>query len=169
MSNWFDDLKTPKFKGDTSSSKVAKIPEGLWGKCANCNEIIQTRQLQENLSVCPECDHHIRISALERVALLTDENSFKPYGTQIQSNDPLKFDDQKPYQQRLDQAIKTHKINDALIAGKATCNGLPFHLGVFEFKFMGGSMGVMVEKKITMVLKKALENKFPAVIVSASG
>jgi acetyl-CoA carboxylase carboxyl transferase subunit beta len=169
MSSWFDDLKTPKFKGGASSSKIAKIPEGLWGKCPSCNEIVQTRQLQENASVCPECEHHLRISAVERIALLTDENSFQPYGTHIQSNDPLQFDDQKPYQQRLEQAIKTHKINDALIAGKGTCNGMPFHLAVFEFKFMGGSMGVIVGEKITMVLEKALEDRCPAVIVSASG
>lgn len=169
MSSWFDDLKTPKFKGGASASKIAKIPEGLWGKCPSCNEIIQTRQLQDNLSVCPECDHHLRISAVERIALLADENSFKPYGTEIQSNDPLQFDDQKPYKQRLEQSIKTHKMNDALVAGKGTCNGLPFHLAVFEFKFMGGSMGVIVGEKITMVLEKALEDKCPAVIVSASG
>lgn len=169
MSSWFDDLKTPKFKSESASGKTAKIPEGLWGKCPSCGEIIQTRQLQENDSVCPECDHHLRISAAERIALLSDENSFVPYGTDIQSNDPLKFDDQKPYQQRLEQAIKSHRINDALIAGRATNNGLPFHIAAFEFKFMGGSMGVIVGEKITMMLEKALEEKVPAVIVSASG
>lgn len=169
MSSWFDDLKTPKFKGETSTSKIVKIPEGLWGKCPSCNEIIQTKQLQENLSVCPECDHHLRISAMERVALLTDENSFQSYGNEIVSNDPLKFDDQKPYRQRLDQSIKSHKINDALVAGKATCHGIPFHLAVFEFKFMGGSMGVVVGEKITLALEKALEERLPVVIVSASG
>lgn len=169
MSSWFDDLKTPKFKGETSTSKIVKIPEGLWGKCPSCNEIIQTRQLQENFSVCPECDHHLRISALERIALLTDENSFQSYGNEIVSNDPLQFDDQKPYRQRLEQSIKNHKINDAVIAGKAACNGVPFHLAVFEFKFMGGSMGVVVGEKITLALEKALEEKLPVVIVSASG
>ena len=77
MSSWFDDLKTPRFKGETQA-RVAKIPEGLWGKCPQCGEIIQTRQLQESFSVCAECDHHLRISALDRVMLLTDENSFVP-------------------------------------------------------------------------------------------
>jgi acetyl-CoA carboxylase carboxyl transferase subunit beta len=171
MSSWFDDLKTPRFarsKGE-AQARVAKIPEGLWGKCPSCGEIIQTRQLQENFSVCPECDHHFRISAMERIALLTDESSFKSYGTDFQSNDPLGFDDQKPYQQRLTQAIKTHKINDAFYSGKASCEGLPFHLGVFEFKFMGGSMGVVVGEKITLVLENALEEKIPAVVVSSSG
>jgi acetyl-CoA carboxylase carboxyl transferase subunit beta len=168
MSSWFDDLKTPRFKGE-SQTRVAKIPEGLWGKCPSCGEIIQTRQLQENYSVCPECDHHLRISASERIVLLTDENSFKGYAEDFQSNDPLSFDDQKPYKDRLEQAIKSHKINDAFFAGKATCEGVPFHLGVFEFKFMGGSMGVVVGEKITRVLENALKEKVPAVLVSASG
>ena len=169
MSSWFDDLKTPRFKNTESTQKVAKIPEGLWGKCPNCGEIIQTRQLQENASVCPECDHHLRISASERIALLTDENSFVPYGENFRSNDPLHFDDQKPYKARLEQAIKSYKINDAFIAGRGACEGIPFHLGVFEFKFMGGSMGVTVGEKITLVLESALKEKIPAVVISASG
>ena len=168
MSSWFDDLKTPRFKGE-SQTRIAKIPEGLWGKCPSCGEIIQTRQLEENASVCPECDHHLRISALDRINLLADPNSFKGYAEDFESNDPLKFDDQKPYRDRLAQAMKSHKINDAFFAGKAKCEGLPFHLGVFEFKFMGGSMGVVVGEKITRVLENALNEKIPAVIVSASG
>lgn len=168
MSSWFDDLKTPRFKGEPQA-RVAKIPEGLWGKCPQCGEIIQTRQLQENFSVCAECGHHLRISALDRVLLLTDENSFTPYGDDFKSNDPLKFDDSKPYRDRLNQAMKNHQMNDAFVSGKATLNGLAFHLGVFEFKFMGGSMGVVVGEKITLTLEKALEDRLPAVIVSASG
>ncbi len=168
MSSWFDDLKTPRFKGEPQD-RVAKIPEGLWGKCPHCGEIIQTRQLQDNFSVCAECDHHLRISAADRVALLTDPHSFRPYGEDFKSNDPLQFDDQKPYRDRLASAMKSHKLNDAFLAGKATLNGLGFHLGVFEFKFMGGSMGGVVGEKITMTLEKALEDRLPAVVVSASG
>ncbi len=168
MSSWFDDLKTPRFKGEPQA-RVAKIPEGLWGKCPSCGEIIQTRQLQENYSVCSECDHHLRISALDRIALLTDTDSFQSYGDDFQSNDPLKFDDQKPYKERLAQAMKSHKMNDAFLAGKARLEGLPFHLGVFEFKFMGGSMGSVVGEKITLTLEGALRDSLPAVLVSASG
>lgn len=166
--SWFDDLKTPKFKGE-NAERVAKIPEGMWGKCPMCAEIIQTRQLQENDSVCPECDHHLRISASERIALLTDLGSFKSYGCQFSSTDPLHFDDTKPYAQRLEQAQKSYKLNDAFASGKATLEGLPFHLGVFEFRFMGGSMGVAVGEKVTLVLENALKEKVPAVVVSASG
>lgn len=166
--SWFDDLKTPKFKSE-NAARIAKIPEGLWGKCPSCAEIIQTRQLQENFSVCSECEHHLRISAAERVALLTDENSFVPYGTHFVSTDPLQFDDSKPYAQRLEQARKNFQMNDAFVSGKAFLEGLPFHLGVFEFRFMGGSMGVAVGEKVTLVLENALKDKVPAVVVSASG
>jgi len=168
MSSWFDDLKTPRFKGEPQA-RVAKVPEGLWGKCPQCGEIIQTRQLQDNLSVCAECDHHLRISAVDRVFILTDENSFVSYGDDFKSNDPLKFDDSKPYRDRLAQSMKSHKLNDAFISGRATLNGIPFHLGVFEFKFMGGSMGSVVGEKITLTLENALKDRAPAVIVSASG
>lgn len=168
MSSWFDDLKTPRFKGE-STPRVAKVPDGLWVKCPSCGEVLQSKQLEENLSVCSECNHHLRISALTRIALLTDENSFHPYGEQLHSNDPLQFDDQKPYRARLDQAVKTHQMNDAFISGKGTLEGIPFHLGVFEFKFMGGSMGVVVGEKITLVLEGALRDRVPAVLVSASG
>jgi acetyl-CoA carboxylase carboxyl transferase subunit beta len=178
--SWFDDLKTPRFKAPPtvptsvdqkkdSSATRAKIPEGLWGKCPSCAEIIQTKQLQDNLSVCPECQHHLRVSASERIAQLTDEDSFVGYGTDFQSNDPLGFDDQKPYRERLAAAIKSHRMNDAFVAGKGRLNGLSFHLGVFEFKFMGGSMGVAVGEKITLVLESALKEKIPAVLVSSSG
>jgi acetyl-CoA carboxylase carboxyl transferase subunit beta len=173
MSSWYDELKTPKFKGkgavNAPAAKVAKIPEGLWGKCPSCGEIIQSRQLEENLSVCPECDHHLRIPAYERIAQLTDENSFEAYGEDFTSNDPLQFDDQKPYAARLEAAIKNFKMNDAFVAGKGLLHGLPLHIGVFEFKFMGGSMGVAVGEKITLVLENALKDKVPAVLISASG
>ncbi len=171
MSSWFDDLKTPRFKGDKGQAapRVAKVPDGLWTKCPSCGEINKTKQLQENLSVCVECDHHLRLFASERIALLADEGTFEQYGHDIQSNDPLKFDDQKPYRGRLETAMKAFKMNDAFLAGKATLNGIPFHLGVFEFKFMGGSMGVVVGEKITLVLESALREKLPAVLVSASG
>lgn len=163
----FDDLKTPKFKGEAPVPSQ-KIPDGLWGKCPSCGEIIQTKLLKEALSVCTECNHHLRISALDRIALLSD-GGFQPYADDIFSNDPLQFDDQKPYKDRLEQSKKSLKMNDAFLSGKASLRGMPYHLGVFEFKFMGGSMGVVVGEKIARVFESALSDRLPAVIVSASG
>lgn len=166
--SWFDDLKTPRIKTQVSQ-RSTKVPEGLWVKCAQCSEILQTRALKEQLQVCPECQHHVRMSVSERIALLTDEGSFEEYGEELASSDPLSFDDTRPYKDRLRQAAAKAGVRDAFVAGKATLQGLPYHLGVFEFGFMGGSMGVVVGEKIALVFEKALKERLPAVVVSASG
>jgi acetyl-CoA carboxylase carboxyl transferase subunit beta len=165
---WFDDLKTPRIKVQVSQ-RTSKVPEGLWVKCVGCGEILQTKVLKENFQVCPECSHHFRMNAAERIALLTDEGSFDEYAEDLVSTDPLEFDDTKPYKARLRSAAGSTGLRDAFVAGKAKLSGLPFHLGVFELRFMGGSMGVVVGEKITRVFEAALEERLPAVVVSASG
>lgn len=166
--SWFDDLKTPRIKTQVSS-RTSKVPEGLWVKCNSCGEILQSRVLKENLSVCPECSYHFRIQAAERISMLSDDGSFDEYAEDLVSTDPLEFDDTKPYKDRLRSAAGSTGLRDAFVAGKATLGGLPYHLGVFEFKFMGGSMGAVVGEKVTLVFENALRDKLPAVVVSASG
>jgi acetyl-CoA carboxylase carboxyl transferase subunit beta len=165
---WFDDLKTPRIKTQVSA-RTSKVPEGLWVKCTQCGEILQSNTLKNNLSVCTECSLHFRLTAAERIAMLTDEGSFDEYAEDLVSNDPLEFDDTKPYKARLRSAAGTTGLRDAFVAGKAKLGGLPYHLGTFEFKFMGGSMGVVVGEKITRLYENALKDKLPAVVVSSSG
>lgn len=165
---WFDDLKTPRIKSQVTS-RTSKVPEGLWVKCNRCAEILQSKLLKENLHVCPECAYHFRMSAAERISILTDEGSFDEYAEDLVSLDPLEFDDLKPYKDRLRSAAKNTGLRDAFVVGKAKLEGLPYHLGVFEFKFMGGSMGVVVGEKVARLFEHALADKLPAVIVSASG
>jgi acetyl-CoA carboxylase carboxyl transferase subunit beta len=165
---WFDDLKTPRIKGQVSE-RTSKVPEGLWMKCLSCGEILQTKLLREMLQVCSECGHHFRMSAADRIAMLTDEGSFDEYADDLVSTDPLEFDDLKSYKERLHSAAINTGVKDACVVGRAKLGGLPYHLGVFEFKFMGGSMGVVVGEKITRLFEMALEDRLPAVTVSASG
>lgn len=165
---WFDELKTPGIKTDARERK-STVPEGLWVKCDACGEILQSRVLKENFRVCSECQHHFRMAADERIDALTDPGSFKEYASGLASSDPLEFFDQKPYKERLLASAKSTNLTDALVAGKATLEGLPFHLGVFEFRFMGGSMGIVVGEKVALVLENALKEKVPAVLVCASG
>jgi acetyl-CoA carboxylase carboxyl transferase subunit beta len=165
---WFDDLKTPRIKTQVSN-RTSKVPEGLWIKCTSCGEILQSKTLKDRLHVCPECSYHFRVSAADRIAMLSDEGSFDEYAEELVSNDPLEFNDTKSYKERLRSAANSTGIRDAFVAGKAKIEGLPYHLGVFEFKFMGGSMGVVVGEKITRVFENAYKEKLPAVIVSASG
>jgi acetyl-CoA carboxylase carboxyl transferase subunit beta len=165
---WFDDLKTPRIKTQVSN-RTSKVPEGLWVKCARCGEILQSKVLKDNLMVCPECSHHFRMTAAERIAILSDDGSFDEYAEDLASTDPLEFDDLKPYRDRLRSAAGNTGLRDAFVVGKARLGGLPYHLGVFEFKFMGGSMGVVVGEKVTRLFEAALSDRLPAVVVSASG
>lgn len=165
---WFDDLKTPRIKSQVSQ-RVSKVPEGLWVKCSSCGEILQSKVLKENLQVCPECSHHFRMTAAERIAMLSDDGSFDEYAEDLVSTDPLEFDDLKPYRDRLRSAAGSTGVRDAFVVGKAKIQGLPYHLGVFEFKFMGGSMGVVVGEKVARLFEEALKDRLPAVVVSASG
>jgi acetyl-CoA carboxylase carboxyl transferase subunit beta len=149
--------------------RTSKVPEGLWVKCPSCSEILQAKLLRENLHVCPQCQFHLRVSAAERIRMLTDPDSFEEYGDELVSTDPLEFDDRKPYRDRLVQAAASTGLRDALVCGKAKLGGIPYHLGVFEFRFLGGSMGVVVGERVTLVFERALEECLPAVIVSSSG
>jgi acetyl-CoA carboxylase carboxyl transferase subunit beta len=166
---WFDDLKTPRMK--TQVNRTSKVPGGLWVKCPRCSEILQSKVLRDNLQVCTEadCGHHFRLSAAERIASLSDEGTFEEYAEDLVSNDPLEFDDLKPYRDRLRSSASSTGIRDAFVVGKARLKGLPYHLGVFEFKFMGGSMGVVVGEKVTRLFESSLRDRLPAVVVSASG
>ena len=165
---WFDDLKTPRFKSQVAQ-RTSKVPEGLWIKCVNCGEILQSKVLKDNLQVCPECSHHFRMTAAERIALLSDEGAFDEYAEDLVSTDPLEFDDVKPYRERLRSAAGSTGMRDAFVVGKTRRGGVPYHLGVFEFKFMGGSMGVVVGEKVARVFEGALKDRLPAVVISASG
>lgn len=167
--SWFDDLKTPRIKTQVNPQRSSKVPEGLWVKCNSCGEILQNKTLRENLWVCPECSYHFRISAADRIGLLCDEGDFEAFDEDLVSTDPLEFDDLKPYKTRLVSSAKSTGLKDAFVRGKARLGGLPYHLGVFEFKFMGGSMGSVVGEKVARVFEGALEDHLPAVVVSASG
>ncbi len=166
--SWFDDLKTPRIK-QNDSQRTSKVPGGLWVKCPSCAEILQTKILKENIFVCPECDHHFRMLVHDRIEFLSDPKSFKEYASELFSKDPLKFDDVKSYRSRLKAAAEKTGLKDACVVGKTKIGGVPYHLGCFEFKFMGGSMGVIVGEKLALLMENALKDKIPAVIISASG
>lgn len=166
--SWFDDLKTPRVRAP-DATRSSKVPEGLWVKCPECSEILQNKVLKDHLHVCPECSHHFRMSAADRIQLIADEGSFEEYGADLRSSDPLEFDDVKPYAARLRSAAETTGVRDAFVSGRCSVDGKRCHLGVFEFKFMGGSMGVVVGEKVSLVFENALKDRLPAIVVSASG
>ncbi len=165
----FDKIKTPGIKQKSAEERTTRVPEGMWFKCTSCGEVMETRVLAENHFICTACNHHFRMSARERIDHLTKGATLEEYGQDLKSSDPLEFNDLKPYKNRLEATIQKLGANDAYVCGKSEIGGLPVHIGAFEFKFMGGSMGSVVGEKITMQLERALEDGTGAVVVSASG
>jgi len=162
---WFKKSKAPIAPVE---AKKVQMPEGIWTKCKNCNEIIYTKEIERNLNVCPKCDYHFRISARERIALVLDEDSFVEMDAAMQSTDFLDFKDSKKYRDRIKAAVKKSG-GDAVVSGTGSIEGLPVAVAVFDFGFMGGSMGSVVGEKITRAIEKGLEERRPVIVFSSSG
>ena len=146
-----------------------EFPSHLWTQCPTCGEMLFNKQLVRNHNVCTKCDHHFRLGARERIELLVDKGSFAEHDTDLVSGDPLGFSDQKPYLQRIEQSqVKTGE-KDAAICGSAKIDENAIELAVMDFDFMGGSMGSVVGEKLTRAAERALANRTPLLIVSASG
>ncbi len=163
---WFTRAKAPLEK---RGKKNVRVPEGLWTKCRNCNEITYTQEIEKNLNVCPKCTYHFRLSAKERLALILDPDTFTEFDKDLTSTDFLAFHDTKRYQDRINAAMAKGNGKEAVICGEGTIEGTPIQIAVFDFSFMGGSMGSVVGEKITRLIERAATRKMPAVIFSASG
>ncbi|HEY4619810.1 MAG TPA: acetyl-CoA carboxylase, carboxyltransferase subunit beta [Nitrospirota bacterium] len=149
--------------------KKIKIPEGLWIKCNYCREIIYRKEVEKSSMVCPKCKYHFYISVEDRIALITDDGSFREIDGSIHSLDPLEFKDSVKYKDRIKNYQKSTGYADAFIYGEGKINDSSVILGIFNFKFMGGSMGSVVGEKILRAAETSMNTKFPLIIVSASG
>jgi len=166
MVSWF---RRRSIRPERSDSKKVTVPEGLWIKCNNCAEIVYSKEIDRNLKVCPKCDYHFRITARERIELLVDPGTFTEFDSQLQSEDPLGFKDSQKYRDRVKTARKKTGLNDAVISGICTLDGVQVVLSVFDFFFMGGSMGSVVGEKITRAAEKAVEERCGLIVISSSG
>lgn len=163
---WFKKSKAPIAP---VQAKKVQMPEGVWTKCKNCNEIIYTKEIERNLNVCPKCDYHFRISARDRIALVLDAGSFVETDAEMTSVDFLKFKDSKKYSDRIKASLKKSGGGDAVVTGSGTIEGLPAVVAVFDFSFMGGSMGSVVGEKVTRAIELGLQQHCPVLIFSSSG
>ncbi len=140
-----------------------------WLKCHTCHNMLYKKEVEENLDCCPKCAFHFPMSAQKRIELLADPGSFKELFTDLEPNDPLKFVDTEPYQQRLARAQKKLERKEGFYAGTCLLFKREIALGVMDFSFMGGSMGSVVGEKIARLLEHAIVHRLPVVIVCASG
>jgi acetyl-CoA carboxylase carboxyl transferase subunit beta len=146
-----------------------EAPADAWTKCPSCDSQIFNKQLERNLRVCPTCAHHFRMSIGERIDLLLDGGSFVERDAGLTSGDPLEFHDQKPYPDRLEAAAIKTGLREAAVWGAGRIDGQPVAISLFDFRFMGGSMGSVVGEKIARCFEAALTERLPAIVVAASG
>ena len=154
---------------DVRPARRTTIPEGLWLRCPSCARMIYRKQMEANLHVCPECMHHFRISANERVKQLADTGSFEPMFTGLFPMDPLGFKDLKTYPDRARSEQIKSGVNDAIQAGQVFIKGRQAMLCCLDLSFMMGSMGSVVGETITRAIEHATQANLPLIIVSCSG
>jgi acetyl-CoA carboxylase carboxyl transferase subunit beta len=163
---WFKRIKKPKFPRREQKKRV-QTPEGIWVKCNKCKEIIYKKEVIKNLHVCPKCEYHFRLSGRDRLDLLLEEWSELDRG--ILATDPLEFEDTQAYKSRLEKYRDKTGLDDAVINVVGELSGIPVVASVMEYQFMGGSMGSVLGEKVTRSVERAMEDRKPLIVVSASG
>ncbi len=153
----------------SSNGQKKDIPDGMWTKCPECNEIIHKKQLEQNLYTCFKCSYHFRISSREYFKILLDEGTYKEMDKKLRSMDPLGFVDSKKYSARLDETMKKTGLYDAVRTGTGMINKIPVVVACMDFGFIGGSMGSVVGEKIARAINVAIKQKTPLIIISSSG
>ena len=167
---WLNKLLPPKIKRESGQApRRSTLPEALWSKCPACEAVLYATDLANNLQVCPKCGHHNRLNARERLDLLLDPEGRSEIGAEVLPVDSLKFKDSKKYPERLMAAHQDSGESDSLVAMQGTVKGIPLVAAVFEFDFMGGSMGSVLGERFVRGVNAAVEQQIPFVCVTASG
>jgi acetyl-CoA carboxylase carboxyl transferase subunit beta len=155
--------------GKNLEERKKSVPEGIWRKCPKCDGVLYEAEVERNSYVCPKCEHHLRITARQRIDLFLDAEGREEVGMDLQPEDRLNFKDSKRYVERLAEAQKATSESDALIAVKGTVNSMPVMVVAFEFTFMGGSMGAVVGGRFVRAAQMSLEQRIPLVCFATSG
>jgi len=154
---------------DPITTAKKAVPEGVWIRCDACSAMLFRKSVENNLWVCPQCQHHFRVSASQRVEQLCDPDSFEPFDEDLTSVDPLSFTDMKPYPVRLAAERKKTGRNEAILTGQGFIKGRKAIIAALDLTFMMGSMGSVVGERLTRAIEAAAERNLPLVVVSCSG
>ena len=165
--SWLENIIPPRIKKTSGQKKT--IPDGVWVKCPDCDSVLYRADLDANLQVCPKCQYHLRINARQRAAHILDNGEVKELGKEVKPLDFLKFKDLKTYPQRINDASSATGELDALIVLVGKLSGIETVVALFEFDFMGGSMGSVVGEKFVRGIDYSLEKNIPFISVTASG
>ena len=165
--SWLEKISGSKLL--TGGVRKKSVPEGLWMKCDSCQSVLYRAELERTLEVCPKCGAHRPIAARARINHLLDAEPRVEIGAKVRATDPLKFKDSRKYTERLAEAREDTDEEDALVVVRGQLIGLPVVVCVFEFGFMGGSMGSVVGERFVRGVKAALEQRLPFICVTATG
>jgi acetyl-CoA carboxylase carboxyl transferase subunit beta len=171
MVNWFR-RPTPEFINISNTNvqeSKDRIPKDLWHKCRKCGAIVLTKDFEANLSVCPSCGRHERLTAAQRIAQLVDPGTFVEMHAGLKAADPLKFEDKRKYPEHLEESRRKTGLNDSLVMGRAAIGEVPVSLAVMEFGFMGGSMGSVLGEKVARAMELSLAESIPCITVTSTG
>ena len=149
--------------------KKAEKEESLWIKCSSCEELLYRKEVERNQHVCPKCHYHFPIAVENRIELTFDKGSFVEYHEGVEPVDFLRFKDTKAYKTRLAETQESINRKDALVCGAAKIGGIDVLAAIFDFKFMGGSLGSVVGEKITRIFEEGARRKLPVILFCSSG
>ncbi|QJC55656.1 Acetyl-coenzyme A carboxylase carboxyl transferase subunit beta [Polaromonas vacuolata] len=166
--SWLEKLLPPKIT-PTNPTERRSVPEGLWIKCPSCESVLYKADLQKNQNVCPQCSHHHRIGARERLDAFLDAEGRYELGQEVLPVDALKFKDSRKYTERLKDALENTGETDALIVMGGSVHNIGVVVACFEFDFMGGSMGSVVGERFVRGVHAAMEQKVPFICFTATG
>ncbi len=164
--NWLTNFVRPKIRALVAKKE---LPENLWRKCPNCGQMVFHRELEANLFVCPHCEHHLRLSAKQRLKFLFDNGEYQKIELPKTIVDPLRFRDLRRYTERLKEGQTRTGESEALVVAHGMLGGTPAVIAAFDFEFMGGSMGVAVGDAFLAAAKLAVLQDAPFIAVAASG
>ena len=149
--------------------KKKEIPAGLWMKCPACGKMAFTKTVAEQLSCCPECDHHLKVNGPTRLKQLLDDGHYESIGEDLKPRDILRFKDEHSYEDKLKKTVAKSGVSEACTAGRGTIGGHPVTVAALDFTFRGGSMGVVVGERIALAADDAFARRVPLIIVATSG
>jgi len=145
------------------------VPEGVWMRCDGCGATLFRKEVERNLGVCPQCQHHFAISSYDRIAQLLDTDTFEEWFTDLRPGDPLQFNDRRPYPDRVKSEQERTGLSEAAVVGQGFIKGIRVVLGLTDSRFIMGSMGSVVGEKLTRAIEEATRSKLPVIIISGSG
>ncbi|CAM3416833.1 acetyl-CoA carboxylase, carboxyltransferase subunit beta [Arcobacter aquimarinus] len=157
------------FDSKSKEQPTKKDAPSHWIKCPECNSLMFFKEVEAQDNICPKCNFHMRIGAKRRIEIITDKDSFVEYDVELKPNDPLKFVDKTSYKKRVEEALKNTGRTSSVVSGEAKINEIPVQLVVFDFAYMGGSLGSVEGEKIVRAVNRAIEKQQGLIIVSASG